>query len=142
MSERLSVILTELRERFSPRTEIAELEAYLSSAGFDHGQIGKIVSAFLSDLQRPAGVAAAVPEAMAPLRVIGPHEQGRFQPAAWGLLLSLRVSGVMSAHDLEEVIERVLAQSEGRVTPEDVRSAVEASGLDAGMSGPGQGIIH
>jgi uncharacterized protein Smg (DUF494 family) len=142
MSDRLSVILTELRERFSPRTEVAELEAYLSSMGFDRGQIGTIVSLFMSDPEGPTTEIGGVPAARAALRVIGPHEQGRFQPEAWGLLLSLRVSGVISARDLEDVIERALAHSEGRVTPEDVRTTLEAAGIESGMAGPGQGIIH
>ena len=140
MSDRLSVILTELRERFAPETDVAEVEAYLSSEGFDRGQIGKIVSAFLANLEgRPTAADAAAP---ASFRVIGPHEQGRFQPEAWGLLLSLRVSGVISAYDLEDVIELILSHIEGRVSPEDVRSALESAGIESGIPGPGQGFIH
>ncbi|MGQ0764593.1 MAG: DUF494 family protein [Gemmatimonadota bacterium] len=140
MSDRLSVILTVLRERFAPETDVAELEAYLSSEGFDRLQIGKIVSAF----RMPLPVSSVAPSVPAAFRVIGPHEQGRFNPDAWGLLLSQRVGGVMGADELEGVIDRLLSHVEGRVTVEDVRAALEAVDAETGTSGagPGQGIIH
>lgn len=140
MSDRLSVILTVLRERFAPETDVAELEAYLSSEGFDRLQIGRIVSAF----RAPQRVASVVPSAPAAFRVVGPHEQGRFNPDAWGLLLGQRVGGMIGAEELEGAIERLLTQVEGRITVDDVRAVLEAVEAETGTSGsgPGQGIIH
>jgi hypothetical protein len=62
-------------------------------------------------------------------RVPGPHERGRFAPDAWGHLLALRGSGVLSASDFEHVIDRVLGQVEGRVALEDVRALLDGVGL-------------
>jgi hypothetical protein len=68
-------------------------------------------------------------------RVMGPHERGRFAPEAWGHLLALTGSGVLSPGDLERVIERALAHFEGRIALEDVRSLIEAGW--SGDTGPG-----
>src|SRR6185436_12824740 len=54
-------------------------------------------------------------------RVPGPHERGRFAPEAWGHLLALRGSGLLSASDFEQLIDRVLGQVEGRVALENER---------------------
>jgi Smg protein len=62
-------------------------------------------------------------------RVLGPHEKGRFAPEAWGHLLALRNSGLLSVSDFEHVIDRVLAQIEGRVALDDVRALLEGVGL-------------
>jgi uncharacterized protein Smg (DUF494 family) len=69
-------------------------------------------------------------------RVLGPHERGRFAPEAWGHLLALRGSGLLSATDFETVIDRVLAQIDGRVALDDVRAILEGAGLgdDPGSS--------
>ena len=64
-----------------------------------------------------------------PFRVLGPHERGRFAPEAWGHLLALRGSGLLSVTDFETVIDRVLAQIEGRVALDDVRAILDGVGL-------------
>jgi uncharacterized protein Smg (DUF494 family) len=140
MSERFSVILTRLRERFAQEADVAEVEAYLSSEGFDRGQIGTIVSEFLAGahLGASGGFLAEQPA----LRVLGPHEQGRIAPEAWGYLLALRVGGALSATELEGVLERALAQGDGRVGLEDLRSVLEGVGIEPGDVGPGRGTIH
>lgn len=134
MNDRLSVILTRLRERFAPGANVAELEAYLSSEGFDRGQIGVIVSAFLADLPE-----RAVPSA---LRVQGPHELGRITAEAWGILLSMRAAGLITPREFEDVVDRAMTQGEGRISVEDVRTALDAAGLDVSHSYPGNGTIH
>jgi uncharacterized protein Smg (DUF494 family) len=139
MSERLSVILTRLRERFPSEADVAEVEAYLSSEGFDRGQIGTIVSEFLADF-RDSGLKG--PPRRQAIRVLGPHEQGRIAPDAWGYLLALRVAGVLSASEMEDVLDRAIAQGEGRVGVEDLRAVLEAAGIDPGEHGPGRGTIH
>ena len=74
-------------------------------------------------------------------RVLGPHERGRFAPEAWGHLLSLTGAGVLNAAELEQVIERALAQFEGRIALDDLRSLMAAAGYDEGESAA-DGIVH
>lgn len=70
-------------------------------------------------------------------RVVGPHERGRFAPEAWGHLLALSNAGVLSAGDLEQVIDRALMQFDGRVTLDDIRSL-----LDGGLDLPAMSSDH
>jgi len=75
-------------------------------------------------------------------RVMGPHERGRFAPDAWGHLLSLSGAGVLSAAELEHVIDRALSQIEGRIALDDLRSLMEGGGYDDG-SGPADHVtVH
>ena len=64
------------------------------------------------------------------IRVLGPHERGRFAPEAWGHLLGLTGSGVLNAVELEQVIERAMMQFDGRIALDDLRSMMEGSGYD------------
>jgi hypothetical protein len=75
-------------------------------------------------------------------RVMGPHEWGRFAPEAWGHLLRLSDSGALNGTELEQVIERALAQFDGRIALEDLRALLDGAGFDE--SGPGleQGNVH
>jgi uncharacterized protein Smg (DUF494 family) len=75
-------------------------------------------------------------------RVLGPHERGRFAPEAWGHLLSLNGAGVLSAAELEHVIDRALSSIEGRIAVDDLRALMEGSGLlDDGL-GSDPGMLH
>jgi uncharacterized protein Smg (DUF494 family) len=74
-------------------------------------------------------------------RVLGPHEQGRFAPDAWGYLLSLTGSGALSAADLETVIERALAQVDGRIALDDLRQMLGGGAFD-GDAGPEHPTVH
>ena len=77
------------------------------------------------------------------IRILGPHERGRFAPDAWGHLLALRSGGFLTAAELEHVIERALGQYEGRISLEDIRSLVESAGFVSGTGmGPDQVTIH
>jgi Smg protein len=67
-------------------------------------------------------------------RILGPHERGRFAPDAWGQLLALSRSGVVSATELEQLIERALVQIDGRIALDDLRALVEGAGLPAPAS--------
>jgi len=75
-------------------------------------------------------------------RVLGPHERGRFAPEAWGHLLALNGSGALSAADLEHIIERALAQIDGRIALDDLRSLMEGAGLDDNASGGEGQTVH
>lgn len=133
MNERLTDLLAELRERLTAGAGPDEVEAYLSSAGYDRHQIGEILTLLFAERGERSGDSLA--GAQAGFRVLGPHEQGRFAPDAWGHLLTLTGSGVLSAVELEHVIERALAHVEGRIALDDLRSLMESSGYeDAGAS--------
>jgi Smg protein len=86
---------------------------------------------FIVFRKRPSvsSVSSVSSEPVMTFRVPGPHERGRFAPEAWGHLLALRGSGVLSASDFEHVIDRVLGQIEGRVALEDVRALLDGVGL-------------
>ncbi|MEJ7812111.1 MAG: DUF494 family protein [Gemmatimonadaceae bacterium] len=75
-------------------------------------------------------------------RVLGPHERGRFAPEAWGHLLTLTGSGILDPVELEHVIERALAQIDGRIALDDLRALMEGAGLiDDGAAGD-RATIH
>jgi len=75
-------------------------------------------------------------------RVLGPHERGRFAPEAWGHLLALNGSGALSAAELEHIIERALAQIEGRIALDDLRSLMEGAGYDDSAAGGDSQTVH
>jgi hypothetical protein len=75
-------------------------------------------------------------------RVLGPHERGRFAPEAWGHLLALNGRGALSAADLEHIIERALAQIDGRIALDDLRSLMEGAGYDDQAPGGENQTVH
>jgi uncharacterized protein Smg (DUF494 family) len=64
------------------------------------------------------------------IRVLGPHERGRFAPEAWGHLLALSGAGALDPAELEQVIERAMLQFDGRIALDDLRSMMEGTGYD------------
>lgn len=77
------------------------------------------------------------------IRILGPHERGRFAPEAWGHLIALRAGGILTAAELEHVIDRALGQIEGRIALEDIRSLIESAGFGQGTgNGPDQMTVH
>lgn len=66
---------------------------------------------------------------MTSFRILGPHERGRFAPDAWGQLLALSRSGVVTPAEIEHLIERALVQIDGRIALDDLRAMVEGVGL-------------
>lgn len=137
MTIRLGEVLAALRKRFPPGSDVADVEAYLSSEGYDRRQIGEILSRFLADVR----VSAAI-ETPLTFRVMGPHEWGRFAPEAWGYLLQLSDSGALSGFELEQVIERALTQFEGRIVLDDLRAMLEGHGMDDSGSGLDPISVH
>lgn len=134
MDDRIPQLVARLRKRFAKERDVAEVEAYLSSKGFDRGQIGTIVSAWLSDIGGGRREKGRLKPLTYAIRVQGPHEEGRFSPEAWGHLLTLRASGVLNSATLELVIERVMEQVGGQVMLEDVQAVLESAGWDTGGS--------
>ena len=133
MADRWTPVVAELRERFSPDTDTGEVEAYLASQGYDRRQIGEILSVLFHDrVVVPTGTVrepARDPAHVMPLRVQGPHERGRFAADAWGALIRLRGSGAVTLHEFEHLIERALAQVDGRISIADVRAMTDALGV-------------
>ena len=143
MDERLSGLLLFLRERFAGDSRPEDVEAYLQSVGYDRGQIGEILALLFADL--PADNSRRnrmATSSSATFRVLGPHERGRFAPDAWGHLLSLSGSGVISAAELEQVIERALLQIDGRIALDDLRSLMELSGFGDTVAGTEHLPVH
>ena len=129
MDEQLSHLLAELRERFAPDTDRRELEAYLLSKGYDGRQIGEILALLRGDVGG-AGFTGGQSGSGVTFRVQGPHERGRFAPEAWGHLLALGGTGVLTAPELEHLIERALVQLDGRIALDDLRALLEGAGFD------------
>ncbi len=76
------------------------------------------------------------------IRVLGPHELGRFASDAWGHLLWLSGSGVLSPAELEHVIERALGQFDGRISLDDLRALLDGAGIGRGRDGVDTGTVH
>ena len=142
MTDRLTDILERLRERFEADAAPAEVEAYLSSEGYDRRQIGEILGRLFPDLARASGARATLGERSGAFRVLGPHERARFAPEAWGHLLSLSSAGVLDATELEHVIERALVHIDGRIALDDLRSLLEHAGLDDRDAPGGPLTVH
>lgn len=140
MTTRIAAILAALRKRFPNPTHVAEVEAYLSSEGYDPQQIGAILSRFAAHVSGAAEPSDVTPPGT--FRVMGPHEWGRFAPEAWGHLLELSDSGALTGAELEHLIERALAQFDGRISLEDLRVLMEGTGLDESGSWLDQVNVH
>ena len=70
-----------------------------------------------------------------PFRVMAPFEQARFAPQGWGLLLRLRAAGTLTGTEFEQVIERALAQVDGRIGVEELRALLGGAVSDAALGG-------
>ena len=74
-------------------------------------------------------------------RVMGPHERGRFAPEAWGHAAGAPRGRVLNAAELEHLIDRAMAQIDGRIALDDFRSVMEGAGYDDGQA-PDQTVVH
>src|SRR5690242_21950907 len=63
------------------------------------------------------------------IRVLGPHERGRFVSEAWGHLLAVSGSGALDPAELEQVSERALLQFDGPTAIDDLRALMEGTGF-------------
>lgn len=146
MDDRWAPVLDELRKRFAADTDVVEVEEYLSSKGYDRRQIGEILSLLYShSAAAPAyGALTGVLDADRgqSMRVQGPHERGRFASDAWGYLVTLYASGVVSINDFEHLVERALVHVDGRISLADIRALADDAGLDDGAMGGEHPLIH
>ena len=141
MNPRISGLLAKLRERFAANANPGDIEAYLSAEGLDRRQIGEILSLLFPELAEAAGITPNAAHA-AGIRVLGPHEQGRFAPEAWGHLLAMLAVGAIDPGEMEQLVDRALAQIDGRIGLDDLRSLVEAAGYDDAGPGGDQITVH
>ncbi|MCE2900287.1 MAG: DUF494 family protein [Gemmatimonas sp.] len=142
MDDRWTPVLAELRERFAADTDVVEVEAYLSSKGYDRRQIGEILSLLYSDTEPSLGWDGADSVRESSLRVQGPHERGRFTAEAWGFLVTLHASGAVNFNDFEQLVERALVHVDGRIGLTDIRALAEDVGFDDGAMGSERPLIH
>lgn len=52
--------------------------------------------------------------------------------------MALRGSGALDGAELEQVIERALAQFDGRIAVDDLRALLDGAGLDEGRASLGR----
>ena len=142
MDDRWMPVVEDLRERFAADTDVVEVEAYLSSQGYDRRQIGEILSLLYSDTAVVPVWDTAVLAREAPLRVQGPHERGRFTAEAWGYLVMLGGSGAVNLHDFEQLVERALTHVDGRIGLPEIRALAEEGGFDDSTSGSDRAQVH
>ncbi|QJR34359.1 DUF494 family protein [Gemmatimonas groenlandica] len=142
MNDRWTPVIDDLRERFAADTDVVEVEAYLSSQGYDRRQIGEILSLLYSDTAPPRGSGGSVMSRNGPLRVQGPHERGRFTAEAWGYLVTLGGSGAVNLNDFEQLVERALVHIDGRINLADIRGIAEDVGFDDGAMDGERSQVH
>ncbi len=142
MDDRWTPVIDDLRERFAADTDVVEVEAYLSSQGYDRRQIGEILSLLYSDTAPPRRSGDAVMSRNAPLRVQGPHERGRFTAEAWGYLVMLGGSGAVNLNDFEQLVERALVHIDGRINLADIRGIADDVGFDDGAMDGERSQVH
>lgn len=147
MDDRWTPVLEELRERFAADTDVVEVEAWLSSQGYDRRQIGEILSLLYSDTGAATGrgdrnAVTNAGYAESPIRVQGPHERGRFSAEAWGYLVTLHASGAVHPNDFEQLVERALVHVDGRISLTDIRTLADDVGFDEGAMGGDRPLIH
>ena len=133
MSDRIPGILRALRARFGAGATSDDLADHLAAEGFDRRQIDEIVARFRAEIGQERGAddldGGGGRDRQPPVRVLGPHEWGRFTPEAWGRLLALGAGGAISTLDFERLIDRALEQGDGRVDLPGLRALLDGIGI-------------
>jgi uncharacterized protein Smg (DUF494 family) len=148
MTERLTQLLVALREHFSSETDVVELEQFLMQKGLDRQEIGEVLALHFAervgvDLDSGSRVWSEPSAADAvSLRVQGPHERGRFSADAWGYLLTLHESRLVSSFDFEQLVERALFHIDGRIGLSEIRTLADEVGLDASSLAADRTLLH
>ena len=119
-----------------------------AAASLQSRDVSKVVNRHVIDCENDAASRGSVGHVVAGLssysmnfRILGPHERGRFAPDAWGQLLALARTGVVTSSELEQLIERALVQIDGRIALDDLRALVEGAGLSAPAT-EGRETVH
>lgn len=139
-------MLAALRAQFPSDADVVELEQFLVAEGLDRHEIGEVLSLYFADhsvgfADRRAGTAARAAGPLS-LRVQGPHERGRFTAEAWGYLVTLNESRVVSSVDFEQLIERALFHMDGRIGLSEIRTLADEVGLDAASLAADRTLLH
>lgn len=148
MTERWTHMLAALREQFSSETDVVELEQFLVQEGLDRQEIGEVLSLYFADtvegvVDQGRGVWSGAPAGgSVALRVQGPHERGRFTAEAWGYLITLRESRLVSSFDFEQLVERALFHMDGRIGLSEIRTLADEVGLDAASLAADRTLLH
>ncbi len=143
MDDRWGRLLEDLKTRFTHDVDVVEVEAYLVSQGYDRGEIGEILELLYNNAATEVPELALMMEARPmPLRVQGPHERGRFSAEAWGYLIMLGGSGLVSQHDFEQLVERALMHVDGRIGISEIRAIAEDGGFDDAATLSDRSQVH
>jgi uncharacterized protein Smg (DUF494 family) len=144
MTERWTHVLAALREQFSADSDVVELEQFLVAEGLDRHEIGEVLSLYFADSMEGFADPAMGARTVGPmsLRVQGPHERGRFTAEAWGYLVTLHESRVVSSFDFEQLVERALFHMDGRIGLSDIRTLADEVGLDAASLAADRTLLH
>ncbi len=146
MRDRWGQMLEALRATFSADSDVADLEHFLASRGLDRQEIGEVLSLYFDDVgtvtAEHAPSAAVATGRSTSVRVQGPHERGRFTVDAWGYLITLHESGVVSEFDFEQLVERALFHIDGRIGVPEIRALADEVGLDAVASASDRTLLH
>ena len=129
MTEWIDEAVERVKKRLESGASRAEVEAFLSSEGYDGGQIGQILTRLFPAPANNVGAVGSTEGNAQTFRVAGPHERGRFTREAWGHLLKLS-GDTLSGAELEHVIERALTQLDGSIALDDLKALLEAAGID------------
>lgn len=142
MTESIEEAVARVRKRLDSGASRAEVEALLSSEGYDGGQIGEILTRLFPAPANNASAVGSTGEGNAQtFRVAGPHERGRFTREAWGHLLKLS-GDTLSGAELEHVIERALTQLDGSIALDDLKALLEAAGIDEAGAPGSRRTVH
>lgn len=143
MTERWTQMLATLRRQFTQDADIVELEQFLVAEGLDRHEIGEVLSLYFADTDDAgSGRTAPRPVGTTSLRVQGPHERGRFSAEAWGYLVTLYESRVVSWFDFEQLVERALFHIDGRIGLPEIRALADEAGLDAAALTADRTLLH
>jgi uncharacterized protein Smg (DUF494 family) len=148
MTERWTQMLAALRAQFPSGTDVVELEQFLVAEGLDRHEIGEVLSLYFADsMEGPTRPATARRSGMhgaglTSLRVLGPHERGRFSAEAWGYLITLYESRLVSSFDFEQLVERALFHMDGRIGVSEIRALADEVGLNATSLAADRTLLH
>ncbi len=138
MHERIVEILVVLMEQLRSRTQMADLDvSTLSGQGYSPSEISSAVSFLFDKFQgRPADVKGngGSPRSM---RVLHPLEHAIILPEGFGYLTQCHQLGLLTAPELESVIERIMMSGIASAGEEEVKSAIAL--LLFGLDRPGAG---
>jgi uncharacterized protein Smg (DUF494 family) len=139
MTGRWWQVLATLRDQFGSDTDVRDLEQFLMGEGLDGQEIGEVLTLYFADV---LGAPVAPGGRPTSLRVQGPHERGRFATDAWGYLVSLHESGVVSVFDFEQLVERALVFMDGRIGLAEIRALADEQGLDTAARAADRTLLH